>query len=74
MFVFVLLIINKIVSNCSDWPKGLNNTYIENNESLYGCQIQFPKLAIIHTHIHIYISRRYIKIIDVIIKRSSRLF
>ena len=45
MFVFVLLIINKIVTNCSDWPKGLNNTYIENNESLYGCQIQFPKLC-----------------------------
>ena len=29
--------------NCDDWPKGLNNTYIENDINKYGCQIIFPK-------------------------------
>lgn len=29
--------------NCDDWPRGLNNTYIENNSSVYACEIQFPK-------------------------------
>jgi hypothetical protein len=29
--------------NCKDWAKGLNNTYIDNNKSLYGCQIQLPE-------------------------------
>ena len=30
-------------SNCSEWPKGLNNTFIDNNSTKYGCQIEFPK-------------------------------
>jgi hypothetical protein len=25
-----------------DWPKGLNNTFLENNLTKYGCQIVFP--------------------------------
>ena len=29
-------------ANCSDWVKGLNNTYIDNNKTKYGCQIQSP--------------------------------
>jgi hypothetical protein len=28
---------------CDDWDKGLNNTYIENNEEKYGCKIRIPK-------------------------------
>ena len=28
---------------CDDWSKGLNNTYIENNEEKYGCKIRIPK-------------------------------
>ena len=32
--------------NCNDWGKGLNNTFIENDKSKYGCQIQFPKICI----------------------------
>ena len=42
----VLIIFYKILidpTNCDDWPKGLNNTYIENDINKYGCQIQFPK-------------------------------
>ena len=31
------------IINCDDWPKGLNNTFIENNITKYGCQIVFPK-------------------------------
>ena len=31
------------LSNCNDWAKGLNNTYIENNKTKYGCQISIPK-------------------------------
>jgi len=33
----------KFKSRCSGWTKGLNNTYLENNSSLHGCQIQIPK-------------------------------
>ena len=29
--------------NCDDWGKGLNKTSIMNNNSIYGCEIQFPK-------------------------------
>ena len=33
-------------NNCDEWPKGLNNTYIENNKTKYGCQIQIPKICL----------------------------
>ena len=29
--------------NCNDWGKGLNETFIINNNLIYGCEIQFPK-------------------------------
>ena len=29
--------------NCSDWGKGLNDTSIENDLKIYGCQIKYPK-------------------------------
>ena len=28
---------------CDDWSKGLNNTYIDNDEEKYGCRIRIPK-------------------------------
>ena len=28
--------------NCDDWKYGLNNSYIENNITKYGCRIRFP--------------------------------
>lgn len=31
--------------NCKDWPKGLNNTNIENDIKKYGCEIQTPKIC-----------------------------
>ena len=34
--------------NCEDWPKGLNNTIIENNIEKYGCQIKLPKKCSYH--------------------------
>ena len=30
---------------CDDWEKGLNNTFIYNNEEVYGCQIRMPKFC-----------------------------
>ena len=30
------------LTNCYDWSKGLNNSYIYNNNSIYGCQIIMP--------------------------------
>jgi hypothetical protein len=33
----------ELKSSCSDWTKGLNNTYLENNYSRHGCLIQIPK-------------------------------
>ena len=44
--VIILVVFYNILDdpiNCYDWPKGLNNTYIENNINIYGCQVKFPK-------------------------------
>ena len=30
-------------SDCSEWPKGLNNTFLDNNSTKYGCQIKLPR-------------------------------
>ena len=45
LFVFLILYYYYISSflGCKDWKKGLNNTFIENNEDKYGCQIKLPK-------------------------------
>jgi len=45
LFVFLFFYYYYISSalGCKDWEKGLNNTYIENNEDKYGCQIKLPK-------------------------------
>ena len=31
--------------NCNEWPKGLNNTFIENDINIHGCYIKFPKVC-----------------------------
>ena len=52
IIIFLLIIIFAFILfgtkgiNCNDWPKGLNNSYIKNDESKYGCQIQIPKKCI----------------------------
>ena len=33
---------NKDKYYCKDWAKGLNNTYIDNNKTLYSCSINIP--------------------------------
>ena len=47
-FISLLLFYNILIdpTNCDDWPKGLNNTYIENDKQKYGCQIKFPKKCV----------------------------
>ena len=42
LFLFNILF-NMYTTNCNDWPKGLNNTSLDNNSKKYGCQIIFPK-------------------------------
>ena len=42
-FLYSYIYIKKI--NCDDWGKGLNETSIRNNNSIYACQIQFPKIC-----------------------------
>ena len=44
-FISILIIYNTNTINCDDWPKGLNNSYIENNNLKYGCQIVFPRIC-----------------------------
>ena len=46
LLVLFYIIISSSGFNCDDWPKGLNNSYIENDKSKYGCQIQIPKLCL----------------------------
>ena len=36
-------IYNKNLPNCNDWPKGLNNTFLDNDSKKYGCRIIIPK-------------------------------
>ena len=45
LFIALMAFYNFLINptNCDDWPKGLNNTYIENDINKYGCQIIFPK-------------------------------
>ena len=46
LFIIAYIIIYHIDPiNCDDWPLGLNNTYLVNNKSKYGCQIRLPKLC-----------------------------
>ena len=42
LFLFIIAYLMFIPSNCDDWPKGLNNTYMENNKTKFGCQIKLP--------------------------------
>ena len=41
--VLCIFLYNYNSSNCNIWPKGINNTFIDNNPKKYGCQIIFPK-------------------------------
>ena len=43
--ISILVIYNTLTINCNDWSKGLNNSYIENNNLKYGCQIVFPRIC-----------------------------
>ena len=44
IIVLALLYFNSVdPMNCSDWGKGLNNTFIEDDLIKYKCKIQFPK-------------------------------
>jgi hypothetical protein len=48
-FLFLLFIyylhFTESYMNCNDWPKGLNNTYIENNKNIHGCIIKKPNIC-----------------------------
>ena len=39
---YFFIIISNVYISCSDRPKSLINTYIENDINKYGCQIKFP--------------------------------
>ena len=50
IFILIFFVIFRLIfvahyMNCIDWPKGLNNTYIENNLNIYPCRIRFPKIC-----------------------------
>ena len=50
-FGFIILIIlhcyffSKFYLNCNDWGKGLNETYIENDNKKHGCYMKIPKIC-----------------------------
>ena len=43
ILLFFIYIKKKDKYYCKNWGKGLNNTYIINNDSLYSCSINIPK-------------------------------
>ena len=48
IFIFLYLsnnLINKL-SDCHEWPIGLNNTSIDNDKEIYGCLIKIPKYCL----------------------------
>ena len=45
IFLFLFYCLPKNATNCNDWSKGLNNTYIDNDSTKYGCKIKFPKFC-----------------------------
>ena len=47
-FIIFCIIISNVYMSCSDWPKGLNNTYIENDINKYSCQIKIPVYCSYH--------------------------
>ena len=53
LYFFIKFILSNTLANCSDWPKGLNNTYIINNKTLYGCQIKIPNLCLFKIFSHL---------------------
>ena len=42
IFLFIYRFFFSNYLNCDNWKYGLNNTYIQNNVTKYGCQIRFP--------------------------------
>ena len=40
--ISLFLIYNFNIVDCKDWAKGLNNSFIDNDNSKYGCQIVLP--------------------------------
>jgi hypothetical protein len=46
--LFFIYITYKDQYNCKNWSKGLNNTYINNDPSIYPCSINIPKKCIIN--------------------------
>ena len=45
LLFFYYLYFSQSYMNCNDWPKGLNNTYIENDIYIHGCKIKLPKIC-----------------------------
>ena len=43
--VLIILFYNKSMPNCNDWPRGLNNSFIDNDSKKYGCRIIIPKIC-----------------------------
>ena len=43
-YFFYIFIIGPNLS-CKEWPKGLNDTYIDNDSKKYGCQIKIPTIC-----------------------------
>jgi hypothetical protein len=45
--LFFIILISELFFNsflgCNDWTKGLNNTFLDNNEELNGCKFRIPK-------------------------------
>ena len=43
-YIYLTIYINnKDKYYCKDWDKSLNNTYINNNKSIYSCSVNIPK-------------------------------
>ena len=44
--VIIYIYLFNYESKCSEWAKGLNNTFLENNSTKHGCKIKFPRKCV----------------------------
>ena len=44
LFCYIYYVFINVLSNCEEWDKGLNNTYI-NHDDKYGCHLVYPKVC-----------------------------
>ena len=66
ILILINILFNKYKKDCINWPKGLNNTFLDNNSVKYGLSNYFPK------EIHYTIFTNFLEHTKVVRKKISK--